>query len=131
MYRKFEELQVYRLAEELADRIWNLCIEWDYFPRTTVGKQLVRAADSIPANLSEGHGRFSFKENAQFCYFARGSLSETRNWLRRAQRRWLIGTDEVRDIERMMNELGPKLNAYINSIKRHVGIDRLPPSTKY
>lgn len=45
----FEDLQVYHLAETLADEVWGIVIAWDQFARDTVGKQLVRAADSIGA----------------------------------------------------------------------------------
>lgn len=46
----FENLRVYRLAEEIADLAWEVVIKWDYFPRDTIGKQLVNSADSIGAN---------------------------------------------------------------------------------
>lgn len=63
---KFEEMRTYQLALELAEKVWEIVIKWNYFERDTVGKQLVRAADSIAANISEGYGRFHYKENKQF-----------------------------------------------------------------
>ena len=86
----FEDLQVYRLAEELADEIWAVVCQWQYFPRDTIGKQLVRAVDSIGANIAEGEGRRSFRDNRRFVRIARASLNETRHWLRRAHRRALL-----------------------------------------
>ena len=41
----FEKLRVYKLAEQLADRIWKIVVKWDYFPKITIGKQIVTAAD--------------------------------------------------------------------------------------
>ena len=55
----FEELEVYKLSERLADEIWVAVISWDRFARDTVGKQVVRAADSIGANIAAGAGRGS------------------------------------------------------------------------
>jgi four helix bundle protein len=55
----FENLLVYQLAEQLADLIWDMVMAWSNFARDTVGKQVVRAADSIGANISEGAGRGS------------------------------------------------------------------------
>lgn len=69
-----EELEVYRLAMEMGERVWRIVERWDFFAKDTVGKQWVRTADSVAANLSEGFGRFSFKENRQFGYYSRGSL---------------------------------------------------------
>jgi four helix bundle protein len=50
----FEDLDVYRLAEDLGDRIWDIVIGWPDFARNTLGYQLVKAADSIGANIAEG-----------------------------------------------------------------------------
>ena len=91
----FENLRVYQLSEDLADQIWELAIKWENFARDTVGKQLVRAADSIGANISEGAGRGSFQDNRRFVKIARGSLNETRHWLRRAFRRRLLTQEQV------------------------------------
>ncbi len=59
----FEKLRVYQLAEQLADEIWNIVLCWDTFARDTVGRQIVRSADSIGANIAEGTGRYSFQGN--------------------------------------------------------------------
>jgi four helix bundle protein len=105
------------MAEELADKIWYICIKWDYFAKETIGKQMVQAADSISSNLAEGHGRFHFKDRLNFCYFARGSLEETKSWLLKAERRGLM---QIQDsgIKELIEVLPKKLNAYIGSIKR-------------
>ena len=113
---KLEELQVYNLSMEMAERIWDIVIEWDYFKKDTIGKQVVRAADSIAANLSEGYGRYHFKENTNFCYYSRGSLFETKTWLTKAHNRKLI-TDEVfKTFIDDIDNIGIKLNNYIKSI---------------
>ena len=117
MVLKVEDLEIYQMAEDLSDRIWNICIKWDYFTKDTIGKQLVRAADSISANLAEGHGRFHFKDRLNFCYYARGSLEETKTWVSKAMRRNLIPF-EIDEIKQIMEILPKKLNAYISSIKK-------------
>lgn len=60
---KLEELQVSKSSMDIAERIWVLIIEWDYFAEDVVGKQLMKAADSVAANLSEGYGRYFYKKN--------------------------------------------------------------------
>ena len=81
---KLEELDVYRMAMEIGERVWAVADGWNFFAKDTVGKQLVRAADSIAANIAEGYGRYHYKENKLFCYYARGSLMETKTWLQKA-----------------------------------------------
>jgi four helix bundle protein len=78
---RIEDLEIYRIALELSDLIWNMVIDWDSFVRNTVGSQLVRAIDSVAANLSEGYGRGSKTDNARFAKIARGSLFESKYWL--------------------------------------------------
>lgn len=112
----FTNLRVYQLAENLADEIWNIVLNWNNFARDTVGKQIVRAADSICANIAEGCGRGSFQDNKRFARIARASLYETQNWLRRAFKRSLLTETQVKNLTPLIDELLPKLNAYLNSI---------------
>jgi four helix bundle protein len=112
----FMNLRVYQLSEILADEIWIIVTSWKYFEKDTVGKQLVRAADSIGANISEGTGRGSFQDNRRFVRIARGSLNETQHWLRRAYKRDLLKKKEVDRLKPIVDELSPKLNAYLKSI---------------
>jgi len=67
-YNRIEDLEVYKIAEDLSNEIWDITSQLDFFAKDTVGKQVCRAADSISANIAEGYGRFHFKENKNFCY---------------------------------------------------------------
>ena len=112
----FESLRVYRLSEKLADQIWQVVLTWNNFARDTVGKQVVRSADSIGANLSEGSGRGRYLDNKRFVRMARGSLNETQHWLRRAYKRNLLTKSQIDKLKPIIAELGPSLNAYLKSI---------------
>lgn len=114
----FESLDVYRLSEELADILWDMVKEWQPLARDTVGKQLIRAGDSVGANIAEGHGRGSYQDNRRFVRIARGSLNETRHWLRRAYRRQLLTENQIAKLQPLLEELAPRLNAYLASIGR-------------
>ena len=118
MKTAFENLRVYQLAEKLADEIWDLVLSWDDFAKDTVGKQLVRVGDSIGANIAEGSGRGSYQDNRRFVRIARGSLNETQHWLRRAYRRKLISNARLKIIKPLIDELPPRLNAYLNQLVR-------------
>ena len=113
---KFETLHVYRLAENLADEIWDIVLQWDRFARSTLGSQIVRSVDSIGANIAEGVGRSSGPENRRFVRIARGSLNETKHWLRRAYKRKLLTDEQTEKLRTIIDELSPRLNAYLNSI---------------
>jgi four helix bundle protein len=116
VFKGFENLRVYQLSEKLADSIWKVARGWDQLARDTIGRQLIRSADSVGANIAEGTGRGSFQDNRRFVRNARGSLYETRHWLRRAHARGLLSVEEIKSIRPILDELGPKLNAYLRSI---------------
>ncbi len=112
----FEKLRVYQLSEKLADQIWEVVLGWNNFARDTVGKQVVRSADSVGANVSEGSGRGRFMDNKRLLRMARGSLNETQHWLRRAYKRNLLSKKQIDDLRPLIDELSPTLNAYLKLI---------------
>lgn len=90
MIKTLEEFKVYNLAMELGEEVWAITSVWNFFEKDTIGKQLVRATDSIASNLFEGLRRYHFKETKNFSYYSRGSLFETKTWLTKAAKRNLI-----------------------------------------
>lgn len=113
---KLEELKVYQLSMNISERVWKIVMNWDYFAKDVLGKQFIRASDSIASNLSEGFGRYFYKENKQFCYYSRGSLFETKTWLRKSFNRNLIEEKTYLELLTDLETIGIKLNNYINSI---------------
>lgn len=114
--KSFEDLTVYQLSEKLADEIWVIVSGWVLFAKRSIGNQLTRSADNIGANIAEGTGRGSYQDNRRFVKIARGSLYETRHWLRRAYNRQLLSDEQVQSLKITLDELAPRLNAYLNTI---------------
>ena len=110
---ELEKLNVYKLAMELGEKVWALTENWDSYKKKILGSQLIRAVDSIAANISEGYGRYHFKENKNFVYYARGSLFEVKTWLIKANNRKLISQDNFNALLNDIDILGVKLNNYI------------------
>jgi len=113
---RLEELEVYQLSMEFGENIWDIAINWSFLAQDTIGKQMIRSSDSIAANIAEGYGRFHYKENKQFCYDSRGSVLETKTWLRKANSRKLITEDQHSLFITKLETIHIKLNAYIKSI---------------
>jgi len=118
MVAGLEGLRIFQLAEDLADAVWTEVVAWKPFVRDTVGRQLTQAADSVGANIAEGHGRFHYRDEITFDYYGRGSLRETRYWLRRVRARQIITQETFQCLVAKVDQLEPQLNAYINSLKR-------------
>jgi four helix bundle protein len=118
-YYSLEDLEVYQLAESFSDEIWEIVSTWEHFAKDTVGKQIVRSADSIGANIAEGYGRYHFKENRNFCFFSRGSILETKGWLIKAKNRDLINEDPFNALFEKLQTIHLKLNAYLKFIGKN------------
>ena len=88
--RSFADLDAYKYAAELADAIHSQVMAWDKIHQWTVGIQLVKAADSVGANIAEASGRWHDADQRRLLYIARGSLRETEHWLARATTRGLL-----------------------------------------
>ena len=116
MKTKFENLRVYQMSETLADEIWDIVAGWNGFAKDTVGKQIVRSADSVGANIAEGEGRGTSPANKHFVRIARGSLQETQHWLRRAYKRNLLTKEQIERLKPLIENLSPSLNAYLTAI---------------
>lgn len=111
-----EKLDVYVLAESFSDKIWYVVQSFDNFTKDTVGKQIVRSADSISANIAEGYGRHFYKESKQFYFYSRGSIQETKSWLSKCGRRSIIDKIVCKGLIDEANTILLKLNAYIKFV---------------
>ena len=114
--KEIYEMDVYRLAERLSDMVWDAYDRWDFKTQKTMGIQIIRSSDSIAANIAEGYGRYSPADRKRFYRYARGSFEETKAWLRKAIRRGVISSEnDIEQFARLIDDLGPKLNAFINT----------------
>ncbi len=112
MASDFHDLDVYKHAVAFADEVRVDVLRWQAFDRWSAGLQLVRAADSIGANIAEGAGRWHRADRRRFLFIARGSLYEAEHWLLRANARGLTDDDHADDLDR----LGRMLNGLIRKL---------------
>src|SRR5687768_7888924 len=89
-----------------SDEKWNLT------------QQLKRAAQSIPANIAEGHGRYHFLDNVRFCYIARGSLTELQSHMELAHDLGFLPDEIYKRMTTQAESVGKQLNNYIAYLKR-------------
>lgn len=116
MIEGVDDFKTYNRAMALGGEVWKLVVMWDSFNKDTIGKQLVRSCDSVAANLSEGLGRYHYKEIKNFSYYARGSLFETQTWLTKAHDRNLITNEQFDKFMDEISQIGKMINGYINSV---------------
>ena len=80
--------------------------------------QLRRSAQSIPANIAEGYGRFYFQEGVRFCYIARGSLEESFSHLTLAHQLGYLNDESYQQLNNRITELRMMINGYISFLKK-------------
>lgn len=119
MAQGLEGLEVWQKSMEFAKRIYG-----DVLPRLpkeekwAMANQLRRAAQSIPANIAEGYGRYYFQEGVRFCYIARGSLEECYTFLKLASDLDYLDRQAASSLVRDIETLRKLINGYMSFLKR-------------
>jgi four helix bundle protein len=119
MHEPIESTPVFQEFESAARRIWLLVDKWPPFEKNSLGRQLVRAADSVGANLVEGDGRFSGPDSIRFFIMARASAREALLWVRRAIERGLIPPSEGDACAAQLENGLRQLNGLIDYRRKH------------
>jgi len=76
MATNFESLDVWKECRLFRKQISSTVKTFPIEEKYRLSDQLIRASRSVTANIAEGHGRYHFQENTQFCRQSRGSLTE-------------------------------------------------------
>ena len=106
-------LDSYKIAFKLSNYIWDVVVKWDYFAKDTVGKQFVRAVDSISANIAEGFGRYGKKDKVNFYRYSYGSIKESLDWNEKSKIRKLITKEQYDHIFTELQKLPKSINHLI------------------
>ena len=116
-YQSFTDLNVWKEARSFQLLIFNLSKSFPPEEKYKLSDQIIRSSRSIAANIAEGHGRFHFQEQIQFCRQARGSLSEVLNHIYTAFDCNYISKEQVIEIEDKSEVLLKLVNGYIFYLK--------------
>jgi len=114
-----ENLEVYQLASNISDTLWELVNSWTQFEKHSLGSELVTTSDSIAASIAEGFSKESYQDNIRCIYSAIGSFNKVEYWIKVSHKRKLISDITVQQIDPLMDELARRLNTYLNSIGKH------------
>ena len=77
-----------------------------------------RAALSLTNNIAEGHGRFFYQENIQFCRISRGSLMELIDDLNTCIDEKYFPHDSLEELKVEGYTVNKMLNGYIAYLKK-------------
>ena len=113
-----EDLKVWQKARELAVQVCKeLLPQLPPEEKFALSQQMRRAVQSVPANIAEAYGRYSFQDAMRFLYIARGSLEETYSQLVIAMDLDYSDTDTISACMEKYKETTRLLNGYIDYLK--------------
>ncbi len=73
---RLDDFELYKIAREFRKQVYGLIRQLPTEERFALANQMRRAAVSVSNNIAEGHGRWHYQENIQFCRTSRGSIDE-------------------------------------------------------
>ena len=117
-YKTFEDLEVYKMACEFRKKIYELIKKLPSEEKYNLNQQMRRAITSITNNVAEGHGRYHYQENIQFCRQARGSLEEIIDDLNICLEQGYFSDDYLKELKNEGYQLLKKLNGYIKYLRK-------------
>jgi len=82
--------------------------------------QIRKASVSITANISEGYGRYHYKEGVQYYRISRGSLYELKDHLLSCNEFGYINGELVKEGKSLIESAKIILNGYINFVKNRI-----------
>lgn len=119
---QLNDIEAYKVAFGLSNYLWRIIQIWPNFNKDTVGKQYVRAADSISANLAEGFGRYNKKDKINFYRYARGSVYECLDWNEKCKVRNLLSEEEYNNIFSVLQQLPKLINILIKLTNNNLNV---------
>jgi four helix bundle protein len=119
-HQSFTSLEVWKKAGILKNDIRNLAESFPQEEKFRLTDQIIRSSRSIIANISEGHGRFTYRDQIHFCIQARGSLSETYNHIMEAFDCKFISEQQLDYFKHKIDETGRLLNGYITFLRKNI-----------
>ncbi|WP_291779918.1 four helix bundle protein [Cecembia sp.] len=117
-FRSFEDLEVWKKGRELRLFVKVLIKKFPADEKYAPTLQIRKSSRSVTNNIAEGHGRFFYQENIQFCRVSRGSLTETLDHVIVAFDEEYITQKELDDFRSIYNECLRLLNGYIGYLKK-------------
>ena len=114
---RFEKLEVWKEAHELALGVYRSTRRFPNDERFRLADQLRRSASSVPTNVVEGNARRYRKEYLRFLYIARGSLDETKYHLLLARDLGYLNDEEYEGLVKQCNKVGRLLSGLIRYLK--------------
>lgn len=112
-YLQLNDIDCYKRALKLSNYVWDIVIAWEWFEKSAVGIQFVKAIDSISANIAEGFGRYGKKDKINFYHYSFGSVKESCDWNEKSKIRHLLTPEQYNHVLYNLQTLSKEINQLI------------------
>jgi four helix bundle protein len=115
--QRFEDLEVWKLARELALDIYKTTLKGTFANDNDLKWQIRKSSGSVMDNIAEVFERDGNKEFIQFLSISKGSVGEARSQLYRALDRKHLTQEEFDELFKKVIHLSKKISTFINYLK--------------
>lgn len=116
-YQNFYDLEAWKAARRFKRQLFEIIKAFPTSERYELTSQLSRSARSVLANIAEGHGRHTAKDELHFAIMARGSLSEVLNHLIDARDSGYIDDVHLKKLKHDWDHVRRILNGYVSFLR--------------
>jgi len=116
--KDFYDLDAWKKAHEFSLAVYRITKKFPTEERYGMTSQLRRAVTSVGANIAEGFSRYHFNDKVRFYHNARGSISETQNFLFLAKDIGCLNDGAFESLFRQSKDIAMLINGLIRSIDR-------------
>jgi four helix bundle protein len=114
----YRELKAWQQSVELSVTVFETVRTFPYRESRDLSEQMRSASISIPSNVAEACGRFSFRDQRQFIIRSRGSLLELETQIEISRRLRFLSPGVADRLLIQTSEIGKLLNGLIRYLSR-------------
>jgi four helix bundle protein len=119
----FEKLEVYQLARQLRRQLYSVAKGLHPEERYNLARQLRSAARSLTNNITEGAGRYTFRDRIHFMHMARRSLTELMDDLTICEDQEYVDKEALAELQQQTQRLYRAISGFVNCLERQKNRD--------
>ncbi len=116
--KNFYDLDAWKKTHKFVLEIYKKTKKFPKEELYGIISQIRRAASSVAANIAEAFSRYHYNDKLRFYHNARGSVSETQNFLFLAKDLSYLSVEEFRYLFGSSEEILKLINGVIRSIEK-------------
>jgi len=119
-----ENLKIYKLAVRLEIFVHKVVKAFPVEEKYRSVDNLTRSSSSVPNNIAEAYGKYSYGAKINHLYIARGEVEETKSGIKKAHKKEFVSKKIADFTSERYTELLKGINAYIKFLRKQQNINK-------